>query len=62
MKRRKSQSILEYTLLLGVIIGAIVLVLLGNSGIKDKITNTYNKTGDTIENVTNNMNEGIFGM
>jgi Flp pilus assembly pilin Flp len=59
---KRGQSILEYTLLLGAIIGVIVLVLLKQGGIKDKVEGAYNKTGETIGKVTDSMNQGLFGM
>ncbi len=64
MKRsfRKGQSILEYTLLLGAVIGVIVFALLNNGGIKSKIESTYNNAGDALEDVNSNMTTGIFGM
>lgn len=59
--RRKGQSILEYTLLLGVIIAAIVTILLGgNFSLQNKLQGTYNKANDTIGNVANKLNEGVF--
>lgn len=59
---KKGQSILEYTLLLGAIIGVVVFALLSSGGIKDKVQTTYTNAGTTIESVTNNMTTGIFGM
>ena len=66
MKRRnsKGQSILEYTLLIGIIIAAIVWVLLGNTGgksVKQSVQNTYNKAGAAIDATTNNLTGGVFG-
>ena len=60
-KARKGQSILEYTLLLGAIIAVLVVVLLGNGGIKGKVTTAYNHTGDALANTTNKMSFGVFG-
>lgn len=62
MKRldKNGQSILEYTLLLGAVIAVIVFVLLGSGGIKDKIGNVYNRTGDAVNNTTTNLNTGVF--
>lgn len=59
-KGKNAQSILEYTLLLGAIIGVIVAALLGQGGIKDKVEATYNKTGEAIGNITDSLNQGIF--
>ena len=72
MKRisTSGQSILEYTLLLGVVITAIVLVLLGpglstpgNPGksIKGAIQTSYQKTDQALNNTTANLRGGIFG-
>lgn len=58
--KRKGQSILEYTLLLGAIIAVIVAVLLGNGGIKSKVQGTYNKFGDAIEKTNNDLTTGVF--
>lgn len=59
-KGKNAQSILEYTLLLGAIIGVIVVALLGPGGIKSKVQTTYNKTGEAIGNITANLTQGIF--
>ena len=62
-RRRKAQSILEYTLLLGAIIAVIVLVLLNNeTGIKSKVETLYNSAGTSVNNVGAAMNQGIFNM
>lgn len=61
MKKRKAQSILEYTLLLGAVVAVIVSVLLGSGGIKSKVEDAYETSGDAIENVTGQLNQGIFG-
>ena len=60
-RRRKAQSILEYTLLLGAIIAVIVSVLLGSNGIQGKTTSVYNAAGGAIETITNKMTNGVFG-
>ncbi len=57
---RRGQSILEYTLLLGVVISVIVLVLLGSGGIKEKIKGSYEATGTALENTTADLNQGVF--
>jgi Flp pilus assembly pilin Flp len=61
-QRGKGQSILEYTLLLGVIIAALVFVLLGQgeTGIKNKVQNTYNAFGDAITKTTTDLTTGVF--
>jgi len=58
--RRKGQSILEYTLLLGAIIAVLVAVLLNEGGVKSKVTQTYNKVGTALENTTNDLTTGVF--
>jgi len=58
--RRKGQSILEYTLLLGAIIAILVVVLLGKSGVKDKVKTTYNKFGTALTTTTNDLTTGVF--
>ncbi len=61
---RKSQGVLEYTLLLGAIIAVIVAVLLGSGdrSIKGRVEEAYLKAGDAIEGVSESMTQGIFGM
>ena len=55
---KKAQSILEYTLLLGVVIGVVVAVLMGP--MKTKINAVYTTTGDAMENVGKQLDKGIF--
>jgi len=57
---KRGQSILEYTLLLGVVIIAVVAVLFSSEGVKEKLQTTYNKTGGAIENTSNDMTVGVF--
>ena len=61
---RKSQGVLEYTLLLGAIIAVIVAVLLGSGdrSIKGRVEEAYLTAGDAIDKVTDSMSQGIFGM
>jgi Flp pilus assembly pilin Flp len=58
--RRKGQSILEYTLLLGAIIAVLVIVLLNEGGIKGKVQASYQKVGTAVENTTNDLTTGVF--
>lgn len=58
---RTGQSILEYTLLLGMIIAVILVVLFKNDGLKKKVEDTYTKTGTALETTTNNLTSGVFG-
>ncbi len=57
---RKGQSILEYTLLLAIIIAVIVTVLMGQGGIKGKVKSSYDKIGNALENVTNDLTTNVF--
>ena len=59
-KRRKAQSILEYTLLLGVIIGLIVTVMFKSGGVKDNIEGAYDAASSAIADTTSDLNSGIF--
>jgi len=59
-KFNKGQSILEYTLVLGAVIAVIIAVLFGQNGIKDKIQGAYEKTGDALEDTTDDLSGGIF--
>jgi len=58
---KKGQSILEYTLILGAVIAVLVFVLLRPGGIKEKIGNAYEKTGDALEDTTNDLTGSVFG-
>ncbi len=60
-KRRKAQSILEYTLLFGAIIGVIITVLLADGGISDSVEASYTAAQEAIDGVTDSMNQGVFG-
>jgi Flp pilus assembly pilin Flp len=57
---KTGQSILEYTLLLGAVIAVIVFVLLKSGGIKSKVEDAYDKTGQALENTTTDLTGGIF--
>lgn len=60
-RRQKSgQSILEYTLVLGAVIAVVVFVLLGPTGIKQKVQDTYTRTGDAITHTTADLTSGVF--
>ena len=59
--RRKGQSILEYTLLLGAIIAVVVAVLLtSGTGVKSKVQNAYQKFGNTLDKGTADLTNGVF--
>jgi Flp pilus assembly pilin Flp len=55
---KKAQSILEYTLLLGVVIGVVVAVLMGP--MQTKINTVYTNTGGALDKVGSQLNQGIF--
>ncbi len=55
---RKSQSIVEYTLIASVVVAAMILVA---SALKNKLENNYKmKAESTVNNAVNSMNVGIF--
>jgi Flp pilus assembly pilin Flp len=58
--RRKGQSILEYTLLLGAIIAILVIVLLSEGGIKGKVQTSYDKVGSAITKTSDDLTTGVF--
>jgi len=60
IRYESGQSILEYTLVLGAVIAVIVFVLLGNGGIKQKVQDTYTKTGDAITKTSADLTSGVF--
>ena len=61
---KSGQSILEYTLLLGVVIGIIVVILLGvgggGGGMQGTIREAYNKTGEALNSTATNLTGGLF--
>ena len=58
----RAQSLVEYVLLLAVIIGTVIVAFYsGTHSISHRVNDTYNKMGDVIENVTNNLTEQVFG-
>jgi len=62
-KSKSGQSILEYTLLLGVVIAIIVTILLGVSGqggMRQTIGDAYNKTGEALNETATNLTGGLF--
>ena len=58
--RRKGQSILEYTLLLGAIIAVLIAVLLSDGGVKSKVEETYTKVGGALTKTTDDLTIGVF--
>ncbi len=58
---KKGQSILEYTLILGAIIGVVVLVLfVGQNSMKQRIDDTYDAAGQAVEDTTDDLTGGVF--
>ena len=48
LKFKKSQGILEYTLLLGAIVAIVVLVMMKQGGVGTKVKGTYETIGGAI--------------
>jgi Flp pilus assembly pilin Flp len=59
-QRRKGQSILEYTLLLGAIIAVLIAVLVSDGGVKSKVQTTYEKVGDSLTKTSDDLSLGVF--
>ena len=60
---RKSQSILEYALLLAVVISALVIAIIGggsNPGIGTRVQNVYNRSGELMEDAIDNLTDQLF--
>lgn len=64
LDRKRGQSVLEYTLILGVVIAAIVAVLFGPSGtgsnVSQSVTSTFTKSADALQKSVNDMAYGVF--
>jgi len=63
MKRppKTGQSIVEYTLLLGVVVGIIAVVMLSSGGkVRKGVADAYNKAGDALGNATTNLTSALF--
>jgi uncharacterized protein (UPF0333 family) len=61
--RKRGQSVLEYTLILGVVITAIILTLFGSAGttgMKAKIQDAYTEAGDAVTKAVADMTTGVF--
>ena len=60
--KKKSQGLLEYTLLLGAIIAIVVVVLMGKNGIGNATKTTYTNAGKAIANTMSKAQNdiGIF--
>ncbi len=60
---RSGQSILEYTLILGVVVAAIVAVLftgIGGGSIKESVEGAYSKTGTALKSTVDDLGMGVF--
>lgn len=62
---RRGQSILEYTLLLGAIIAVVIIILFtgagGGTSMKDRVEQTYDRSGQALEDTTTDVQgHGIF--
>lgn len=60
---KKAQSILEYTLILGVVIAAIVLVLftgIGGKSMKGRVEDAYDSAGEAMDNTVADLTQGVF--
>jgi len=60
LRFKKSQGILEYTLLLGAIIAVVVVVLMKQGGIVSHVKDTYTKAGNAVNATTTNATFGVF--
>jgi Flp pilus assembly pilin Flp len=59
--RKRGQSILEYTLVLGAVIAVVVFVLFKkDTGIKDKVQDAYERAGEAIGSTTTDLTAGVF--
>lgn len=56
------QGILEYTLVLGLVIGILIALMFtgGNNSLKKKIEKAYTNTGDALESTTNDITHNVF--
>lgn len=59
---KKGQSILEYTLILGVVISAIIFVLVGGGGggVRQGITDAYDASATALESTVADLTSGVF--
>ena len=59
LQRKKSQGILEYTILLAAIVSALVVVVTKQGGLGTKVSSSYDKMGSAIETTTNDFTKSI---
>ena len=56
---KKAQSIIEYTIMLAVIVGAIVWIVM-RGGIGDNVKKAYDKSTNALDNAGKSINFGNF--
>lgn len=60
---KKGQSVLEYTLILGVVVAAIIFVLVGpfgGGGVRQGIEDAYDASATALSNTVTDLTEGVF--
>lgn len=59
---KKGQSVLEYTLILGVVVAAIIFVLVGagGGGVRQGIEDAYDASATALQTTVTDLNEGVF--
>ncbi|HOX54301.1 MAG: hypothetical protein PHI86_01530 [Candidatus Omnitrophica bacterium] len=59
---KKGQSILEYTLILGVVIAAIIFVLVGagGGGVRQGIEDAYDASATALQTTVGDLTSGVF--
>ncbi len=62
MRLKKGQSILEYTLLFGMVVAVIVFVLFsgGQQSLENKLKHAYDKAGDAVVDASDRLNEVFY--
>lgn len=63
MINKKAQSIVEYTLLFGVIVGVIIFIIfkgVGGHSLEQKTKQAYDKAGDAMVNASDKLNEVFY--
>ena len=57
--RKKSQGILEYTIMLGAVVAIIVVVMLKKNGIGTHVKDSYDKMGTSLSTTVNDLTTSI---
>ena len=64
LNRKRGQSILEYTLILGVVIAAIIAVLFGGGGgasnVSTSVQATFTRSSEALNKSVGDMIYGVF--